>query len=58
MKKVLSVIFVLMLLAPTAAWLDHLNGDVGLTGVQLGVLNYAANNPRGLRLLPLVNVHL
>lgn len=29
-----------------------------LRGVQLGLFNYAANNPRGLRLLPLVNVHL
>ena len=29
-----------------------------LKGVQLGVLNYAGNNPRWARLLPLVNAHL
>ena len=29
-----------------------------LNGVQLGVLNYAGNNPRGLRLLPGLNVNL
>jgi hypothetical protein len=29
-----------------------------LRGVQLGLINYAENNPRWLRLLPLVNVHL
>lgn len=29
-----------------------------LRGVQLGLFNYAGNNPRGLRLLPLVNAHL
>lgn len=29
-----------------------------LRGVQFGLFNYAANNPRGLRLLPLVNAHL
>jgi hypothetical protein len=28
-----------------------------LQGVQLGVLNYAGNNPPALRLLPLVNMH-
>lgn len=28
-----------------------------LQGVQIGVLNYAGNNPRWLRLLPLINVH-
>lgn len=34
------------------------NYTARLKGVQLGVLNYAGNNPRWLRLLPLVNVHL
>ena len=29
-----------------------------LKGVQFGLLNYAENNPRGLRLLPLINLHL
>ena len=29
-----------------------------VNGVQIGLINYAANNPRGLKLLPLVNVHL
>jgi hypothetical protein len=29
-----------------------------LNGLQLGILNYAGNNRRGLRLLPLLNVHL
>jgi hypothetical protein len=28
-----------------------------LRGVQLGLLNYAGNNPDGLKLLPLVNAH-
>jgi len=28
-----------------------------LRGLQIGLLNHAANNPRGLRLLPLVNAH-
>ena len=26
-----------------------------LDGVQLGLLNYAANKPRGMRLLPILN---
>jgi hypothetical protein len=29
-----------------------------LHGVQIGVLNYAGNNRGGLKLLPVVNVHL
>jgi hypothetical protein len=29
-----------------------------LNGVQIGVLNYAGNNSRGRRLLPLVNLHV
>ncbi|GIV59400.1 MAG: hypothetical protein KatS3mg043_0489 [Rhodothermaceae bacterium] len=28
-----------------------------LYGLQIGLLNYAGNNPKGLRLLPLVNLH-
>jgi hypothetical protein len=35
-----------------------LNTTSHLRGVQLGLLNYAGNNPRWLRLLPLVNLHL
>ena len=34
------------------------NYSARLRGVQLGLFNYAGNNPRWLRLLPLVNVHL
>jgi hypothetical protein len=34
------------------------NYTAELNGVQLGLFNYAGNNPRGLRLLPLVNLHL
>jgi hypothetical protein len=34
------------------------NYTAQLKGVQLGLFNYAGNNPRWLRLLPLVNVHL
>ncbi|MDH3216346.1 MAG: hypothetical protein OEN01_08645 [Candidatus Krumholzibacteria bacterium] len=34
------------------------NYTARLKGVQLGLLNFAGNNPRWLRLLPLVNVHL
>jgi hypothetical protein len=29
-----------------------------LKGFQIGLLNYAANNQKWLRLLPLLNVHL
>jgi hypothetical protein len=29
-----------------------------LHGIQLGVLNYAGNNPKGLRMLPFINLHL
>jgi hypothetical protein len=29
-----------------------------LRGVQFGLLNYAENNPKGLRILPFVNLHL
>jgi hypothetical protein len=28
-----------------------------LHGVQIGVLNFAGNNPEGLKILPLLNVH-
>jgi hypothetical protein len=28
-----------------------------LNGIQLGVLNYAKNNPKWLRLLPVMNLH-
>jgi len=28
-----------------------------LHGVQIGLLNYAKNNPRGLKLLPILNAH-
>jgi hypothetical protein len=34
------------------------NYTARLRGVQLGLFNYAGNNPRWLRLLPFVNVHL
>jgi hypothetical protein len=34
------------------------NYAASLSGVQLGLLNYAGNNRPGLRLLPLANVHL
>ena len=34
------------------------NYSAQLKGVQLGLLNYAGNNPRWLRLLPLINIHL
>ena len=34
------------------------NYTARLKRVQLGLANYAGNNPRWLRLLPLVNVHL
>jgi len=29
-----------------------------LRGVQFGLLNYAGNNPKGLRMLPFINLHL
>jgi len=29
-----------------------------LHGLQVGLLNYAGNNPKGLRMLPFVNMHL
>ena len=35
-----------------------INATKELHGVQLGFLNYAGNNPKALRLLPLVNMHL
>ena len=35
-----------------------INATPELHGVQLGFLNYAGNNPKALRLLPLVNMHL
>ena len=28
-----------------------------LRGVQIGLINYAGNNPKGLRWLPLINMH-
>jgi hypothetical protein len=34
------------------------NATARLRGLQLGLLNYAADNPPGLRLLPLANLHL
>jgi hypothetical protein len=33
------------------------NFSRSLKGVQLGVINYAGNNPRWLRLLPIANAH-
>ena len=46
--------------------IDHMNGlsvalynkTEELRGVQFGLLNYAGNNPRGLRFLPFINLHL
>ena len=38
--------------------IGFVNYTAELKGVQLGLFNYAGNNPRWLRLLPLVNVHL
>lgn len=38
--------------------LGILNYAVELNGLQLGLLNIAKNNPRWLRVLPLLNVHL
>jgi len=35
-----------------------INATKELHGVQLGFLNYAGNNPKALRLLPLINMHL
>ncbi len=29
-----------------------------LHGIQVGLLNYAGNNPKGLRMLPVINLHL
>jgi hypothetical protein len=29
-----------------------------LHGLQLGVLNYAGNNKKGLKMLPIINMHL
>ena len=34
------------------------NHSKKLRGVQLGLLNYVGNNPKGLRLLPFINIHL
>jgi hypothetical protein len=34
------------------------NSTDELHGLQLGVLNYAGNNPKGLRMLPFINLHL
>lgn len=34
-----------------------LNNTRSLHGVQLGLINYAANNPKWLRLLPVINMH-
>jgi hypothetical protein len=34
------------------------NSTEKLHGIQLGLLNYAGNNRKGLRMLPLVNLHL
>jgi hypothetical protein len=38
--------------------LGGINYTKKLKGVQIGLLNYAGNNPKGLRLLPLINMHL
>jgi hypothetical protein len=42
----------------TGLTIGLINHAVQLNGVQLGVLNYAENNPAGLKLLPLINVHI
>lgn len=34
------------------------NATLHLKGVQIGVINYAGNHPRWLRILPLINLHL
>jgi hypothetical protein len=34
------------------------NKTVELRGIQVGLLNIAKNNPKGLRVLPIVNMHL
>lgn len=55
---------------PGGSWIQKVNDrftglSVGLInytrelrGVQVGLLNYAGNNPHWARLLPVVNVHL
>ncbi len=35
-----------------------INSTNRLQGVQLGLVNHAGNNPRGLKVLPILNVHL
>lgn len=35
-----------------------LNYADSLNGLQIGILNYCGNNPKGLKLLPLINLHL
>ena len=34
------------------------NNSTELRGIQIGLINHAANNPRGLRWLPFINMHL
>ncbi len=34
------------------------NSAAELFGIQIGILNYAKNNPKFLQLLPLINLHL
>jgi len=41
----------------TGVSIGILNYTRHLNGVQIGLLNYCRNNPRGLRLLPIINVH-
>lgn len=45
-------------LAVRGRGLGLVNTTAQLRGVQLGLVNYAGNNRSGLRLLPLVNLHL
>jgi len=42
----------------TGIQIGLVNYTANLKGLQIGLMNYAGNNPRGLRLLPLVNLHL
>ena len=42
----------------TGIALGGINYTRELRGVQIGLLNYARNNPRWARLLPFVNVHM
>ncbi|MBT6148386.1 MAG: hypothetical protein HOH74_23330, partial [Gemmatimonadetes bacterium] len=42
----------------TGLALGLINHSRELKGVQVGLLNYAGNNPAWARLLPFINVHL